>query len=124
MMARLIGNHRQHAGREVEREPAEQDDQQDGERSAAVEKPLRGDALFGVADELEKVAAPDVAAGRAEHVESLEPGDGGAFVGARRAGCAGARARAHLGSVVAAGGPVRAAGRQLLEHVGVAPAVD
>ena len=56
-------NHRQHARREVEREAAEEHEQQDRERPAAFEQSLLLDAGLRVSNERQEIVACDVAAG-------------------------------------------------------------
>ena len=69
-------NHRQHARREVQREPADEDEQQDRQRPATLEEPAPPDAVFRVADMLEEVVRPQIAAEvrPAEDVEFVEGG--------------------------------------------------
>ena len=76
-------NHRQHARREVQREAADEHEQQDRDGPAPLEHPLLADAVLGVMDEGEKVAARQVPEGRALFGEAVERRDLG--VG-RRAG--------------------------------------
>ena len=65
-------NHRQDARRQVEREAAEQHEQQNGERAAAFEHAARLDARFRVANEREKVGRALVSARRAGDREVVE----------------------------------------------------
>ena len=50
-------NHRQHARREVQRQPADEDEQQNRQRPAPLEQPSLDDACLGVPDELEELGA-------------------------------------------------------------------
>jgi hypothetical protein len=73
-------NHRQHARREIERQAAEEHQEQDGNRAAALEHALVPHAALGVANEGEKVCCAEVAAGAAEHGEVIELGQVGGGV--------------------------------------------
>ena len=65
-------DHRQHARRQVQREAADEHEQQDGERAAALEHAALFHAGFGVADERQEVVDAEVAARRAEDLEAVE----------------------------------------------------
>ena len=67
-------DHRQDARRQVQREAAEQHEQQNGERAAPFEQAARLDAGLGVANEREEVGRAEVAARRAGDREAVEEG--------------------------------------------------
>jgi hypothetical protein len=73
----IARNHRQHARGQVERQAAEQDEQQDRERTVPLEHAALPHAALGVVDELEEIGRALVAAGRAGHLEAVERGEVG-----------------------------------------------
>ena len=76
-------DHRQHAGRQVQRQPAEQDDDEDRQRSPAFEQSLLRDALLGVVDELQEVVSAPISAGCRQHGEVVQSRRNGSRVRGR-----------------------------------------
>ena len=65
-------NHRQDARCQIERETADQHEQQDRQRPAALEHAAFFDAVLGVLDERQEIASPEVAACRAANLEAIQ----------------------------------------------------
>ena len=68
----IDGNHREHAGRQVEREAAEQHEQRDRDGPTAVEHPALRHAGFGIVNERYEGVGAHVPAGRSTCLELLE----------------------------------------------------
>ena len=68
-------DHRQDARRQVQCQPAEENEDDDGEGTAAVEESLLLDSSFGTMDEREEGVTRDVAGSRAGDGESLQRRD-------------------------------------------------
>ena len=66
------GNHRQHAGREIEREAAEKHQRDDRDRATALEHATARNAGLGVLDEGEELRGVHVAAVRPDHRELVD----------------------------------------------------
>jgi hypothetical protein len=65
-------HHRQHAGREIEGEAADEDDQQDRQRTTPLQHALLRHAGFGVTHELQEIVGGQVASRGALHAETIE----------------------------------------------------
>ena len=65
-------DHREHAGREVQGQSADENDREHGERPAAFEQAALLHAGFRVADELDELGRARCVAGRAEDREPVE----------------------------------------------------
>ncbi len=87
-------NHRQHAGRQVQRQPADQHEQEDRQRSASLEHPFLLDAVLGVVDEGEKVGGAEIAERRSLQRETVERSH---LVGRHRGSAGGGRQDGHRG---------------------------
>ena len=87
-------NHRQHAGRQVQRQPADQDEQEDRQRSASFEHPFLFDAVLGVVNEGEKVGRVEIAERGSLQRETVQ---GSHLVGRHRGSADGGRQNGHRG---------------------------
>ena len=103
MIARLIGNHRQDARREVQRQPAEQHEQQNREGTPALEKSLLFYAGLGISNEPEEVVGRDIPAVACCDGEPIKKGECARAIAATRWG----RHRYHRSNVRSTAGSKR-----------------